>query len=298
MEEIKLESEEYQEPKFCVEVNTLPYSNSVVNNGLQVIKQEDCVYDDIEPKCILNLDKQINFDNGVTPQPFLFLPVKSEMQEVGRTSVPNGISSAACGSTSNVCSNNIATQEITSIHSGFSAKTLFIENEIDIEKNFFPQQGIVNMQDDDFKELYPVSAEIYENLNSRENNLNSYAHGQVMGSPFVCKICRMSFKENSDLIQHAHTHIYPCEVCKKMFTDKDSLERHMILHTKGEEQKRTPVIERVHVCETCNKSFFDKYRLGRHMRTHTGERPFTCELCKKSFSQKSNLNKHKRLHFQ
>ncbi|KAJ9576909.1 hypothetical protein L9F63_006527 [Diploptera punctata] len=262
MDEIKTEAEEYDDPvsKFFVESNTLPFSNSVVKNELQVNEQEENVYDDVEPKCILNLEKQVNFDNGITPQSFLYLPTHTEVQEVASTSLPSG-DSLVSELMPNMWSNNAGIQEFTGIHSSTSANTSGIENEIGYQKNFFLQPDSLTAQDD-FNKLYPISAEIYENINSNsristDSNLNGNSSVEMTGSPFVCEICHLSFTENSDLVQHA---------CK-----------------------------RIHRCEVCKKSFAEKFK--RHLRSHTGERPFTCDLCKKSFTQKSNLTKHKRIHF-
>uniref|UniRef100_A0A336KBL1 CSON007255 protein n=1 Tax=Culicoides sonorensis TaxID=179676 RepID=A0A336KBL1_CULSO len=75
----------------------------------------------------------------------------------------------------------------------------------------------------------------------------------------------------------------PHKGCGKSFRDNSAMRKH--LHTHG---------PRVHVCGECGKSFVESSKLKRHQLVHTGDRPYVCpfENCNKKFAQSTNLKSH------
>ena len=85
---------------------------------------------------------------------------------------------------------------------------------------------------------------------------------QTAGLPYMCTICRKTFKTPSHRVIHMRTH-------------------------SG---------EKPYICNICEKGFTNSSHLTRHMRTHSGEKPYPCNICEKEFSQQSNLHKHMKTH--
>lgn len=63
--------------------------------------------------------------------------------------------------------------------------------------------------------------------------------------------------------------LVPCphKGCGKSFRDNSAMRKH--LHTHG---------PRVHVCAECGKAFVESSKLKRHQLVHTGEKPFQCNF--------------------
>ncbi|XP_069113252.1 zinc finger protein 850-like [Argopecten irradians] len=77
-----------------------------------------------------------------------------------------------------------------------------------------------------------------------------------------------------------------CNVCGVTCSRKDTLERHLLLHTKR---------ERSFKCATCGKGFYEKYRLYKHEKTHDGM-TYDCDVCRRTFKSTVSLRDHMKGH--
>ncbi|XP_052602640.1 zinc finger protein 14-like [Peromyscus californicus insignis] len=107
---------------------------------------------------------------------------------------------------------------------------------------------------------------------------------------FVCKLCKESFIDSSDLINHEKSCIgekrYICKQCGKTFKDAKCFEKHRVTH-KG---------KKPYTCKYCGKVFTSSAYCNIHERIHTGEKPYACMHCGTAFSRSSHLNLHERSH--
>ena len=78
---------------------------------------------------------------------------------------------------------------------------------------------------------------------------------------------------------------FQCLYCQKTFTRKDSLQRHLLLHTKLHQ----------FTCDKCDKTFTRKDLFDAHTRHHNAPK-FKCDKCDKTFTTKSNLENHMKRH--
>lgn len=135
--------------------------------------------------------------------------------------------------------------------------------------------------------------------------------------------CERSFKRHQ--LIHTGQKPYECNVCDGKFTRMDSLQRHMLIHTKRIYMK-THEIKMTHTpannvsvtneladsvyksdklikylkqkpvkpmkCLNCDRSFTRRFHLLRHRLIHCGTRPSTCEICSKTFNRKDSMHKH------
>ncbi|KAI4800936.1 hypothetical protein KUCAC02_006201 [Chaenocephalus aceratus] len=108
--------------------------------------------------------------------------------------------------------------------------------------------------------------------------------------PFICSVCKKSFKQGRHLKEHMKIHTgekpFICSVCEKKFAGRGSLNRHIAIHTG----------EKPFSCSVCKKTFAGRGLLNMHMVIHTGEKPFNCSVCEKTFARKGYLNLHMRSH--
>ena len=163
--------------------------------------------------------------------------------------------------------------------------------------------------------------------------MHQESHSEVR--PFICNICRSSYKRHRNLLAHEQevhgifslgpgkekeSLSFSCDMCKKEFTTQKRLVIHMRTHT-GERpfhckqcgnqytsrsslyvhcrvvhEGRRCVQKGVFLCNVCSKSFATKQCLDVHVRTHTGEKPHVCNICNRAFAQRASLVHHTASH--
>ena len=111
--------------------------------------------------------------------------------------------------------------------------------------------------------------------------------------PFVCRICRKTFKQQAHRDAHIRTHTnhrpYICKDCGQAFKQSGHLNRHCL-------RRHTDRAELPHACSKYTQKFATKWDLEEHFRAHhlkgPQKRPYECPKCKLGFTQLSNLHTH------
>lgn len=100
----------------------------------------------------------------------------------------------------------------------------------------------------------------------------------------MCSICDngVRYKNQAALNYHVtkHTGLRPfiCDLCKKSFRSKETLRQHMERH------KSIPNYN----CEICGRGFPNKNHLKQHQLSHTDLKPFQCDVCHNFFKSQGN----------
>uniref|UniRef100_A0A8C4QWH8 C2H2-type domain-containing protein n=1 Tax=Eptatretus burgeri TaxID=7764 RepID=A0A8C4QWH8_EPTBU len=148
---------------------------------------------------------------------------------------------------------------------------------------------------------------------------------------FSCKICEMSFRSKSTLVQHLRCHKdavglsekseglealmtqdAPCD--KELVSEEKALTEAqpgsqtndtshegkegdkdlLVKHNKAD--LGSTVGDRPYACENCGLTFHQKFHLVAHFVCHMGEKPYSCKQCNKSFRRKPDLVRHLKSH--
>ncbi|KAK3921745.1 Zinc finger protein 2-like protein [Frankliniella fusca] len=142
---------------------------------------------------------------------------------------------------------------------------------------------------------------ICEVILPNSNSLKSHMLSHALGT-YECSLCKLNFKEKSELNNHlsqehgsCHSESkesteegreHRCEHCGKVFRSTIALRKHKTTHTG----------ERTVLCSLCGKTLANLNSLRVHMRIHSGERPYACSECGKSFKGPSELRSHSVTH--
>ncbi|KAL5292519.1 hypothetical protein ACFFRR_011368 [Megaselia abdita] len=116
-------------------------------------------------------------------------------------------------------------------------------------------------------------------------------------------------KENdSDMdCEESQTSTEPqCNVCDKSFKSIKLLQRHSVIHIKGDDNKITQKSKEPHQCPVCNKTFKLKKHLAQHKMTYKDcddsgnpkdpSKPHQCKICDSSFKFIRLLKRHQLTH--
>lgn len=171
---------------------------------------------------------------------------------------------------------------------------------------------------------------------SKEFNLNHHLkrHLKVHETPkpYICEICKESFKLKAQLNKHSIIHnpepiqlstenlstkkkTYKCPGCTLNFDKWSTLIKHKIEHRIQEKSFSCDLCEKTfftypgrqmhlrvihgiheakeHRCSTCGKCFSKKNSLDKHQNAvHLGIKGYPCDICPKEFAYKHTLDKH------
>lgn len=87
--------------------------------------------------------------------------------------------------------------------------------------------------------------------------------------------CEKRFYSPGKLLEHIEWHRNPdqfkCKVCEKIFNCRDTLNRHMAIHNRNENDAIR--------CELCGKSYFSVKGLKAHMDGKHREKNIPCDIC-------------------
>ncbi|KAK7862278.1 hypothetical protein R5R35_006646 [Gryllus longicercus] len=111
------------------------------------------------------------------------------------------------------------------------------------------------------------------------------AHLRWHGRPFVCGICKMTFKSAGSRKLHRKKHMQrlcKCSTCGDRFVNEIELQNHERKHT-----------DYPYECDVCDALYMVRYYLKIHMRKHTSRRPWKCWECKALFVERTSLDVHK-----
>jgi len=107
--------------------------------------------------------------------------------------------------------------------------------------------------------------------------------------PFMCSVCGMFFRLNSQLSIHSRIHSndrFKCPVCDKKFLHVQTLKDHMTKHSNCN----------AHICTLCGKALASQSSLANHMTIHKNNRPHECKICQKTFRLAFELQVHLHSH--
>ncbi|XP_067634643.1 zinc finger protein 234-like [Eurosta solidaginis] len=171
------------------------------------------------------------------------------------------------------------------------------------------------------------SCEICSRTYKSQNNLRMHLEkfhkpGKTDGiiQMHKCDDCTDEFKTLRSLEEHCLT-VHggmKCPYCDKRCTCRTNQQRHIELHTHGNERKfacdyedctkrfftrrqyqahkRTHTRGKDYICDQCGYTCRAPDMLKVHYRSHTGERPFACDVCGKNFISKSAVIEHRVAH--
>lgn len=148
--------------------------------------------------------------------------------------------------------------------------------------------------------------------------LRKHKQGHIKIHPYRCSRCHLTFKCQSQLAEHMHTHRednFPCDICNQVFVSKSSRAEHRKSHSfyqdcppppvsQAEKEPPTQVSESSlgysaefkYRCGVCQERFRDPEELSEHGCKAAKERPYSCTDCNKHFLHTSDLKKHRTSH--
>lgn len=91
---------------------------------------------------------------------------------------------------------------------------------------------------------------------------------------------------NYHLTKHSGLRPFICDICKKSFRSKETLRQHMECHK----------LHKNYNCEVCGRGFPNKNHLKQHQLSHTDLKPFRCDVCNNFFKSQGRLYNHKKIH--
>jgi len=156
-----------------------------------------------------------------------------------------------------------------------------------------------------------------------KSHLKQHTHSHSSARPYVCTICKKTYRTKGYLDVHLITHtnqIFPCSICNKEYSGPTYLREHI----RNKHQSRDKKFK----CEFCEAQFLSGYKLNRHMQSHLGEkdlpsssnfpeensvtkskdfkvkrkifrigeRPFKCKICSRRFHSMADWGLHVRTH--
>ncbi|THD21270.1 hypothetical protein D915_007758 [Fasciola hepatica] len=207
----------------------------------------------------------------------------------------NGGSDNSTSSSNSNNSKNNASGSVSTCMAPFVASTDGVTHRLDENKLTASPNGRTHR----LAAIAPATPDAFTtpapNSESRRNHAGSIYGTREMGRtpvrlvPCPHKGCGKSFRDNSAMRKHLHTHgprVHVCAECGKAFVESSKLKRHQLVHT-GEKPFQCNF-------EGCGKRFSLDFNLRTHVRIHTGDRPYICpfENCHKRFAQSTNLKSH------
>ncbi|CAI9733063.1 XP_029644716.1uncharacterized protein LOC115218876 [Octopus vulgaris] len=188
-------------------------------------------------------------------------------------------------SATNVLENNVAVTSTPSLSNGTSVDSSTTTVSVDTVNNVSASSTPEGTNSD-------IKCRLCRKTFKYESNLQSHMSAHKRRKCFKCEQCTKTFTFLSDYYQHTLLHhsgltLYTCDYCQEQFLSTSELESHRVTHDG----------KRPYQCRYCEKNYIRKGDLKKHLRVHSGERPYQCELCGKSFSAGSGqLAKHLRIH--
>ncbi|XP_026725209.1 gastrula zinc finger protein XlCGF58.1-like [Trichoplusia ni] len=155
---------------------------------------------------------------------------------------------------------------------------------------------------------------IVEERDEKYNMRESFNEIQSIERPYVCPVCKKSYKRKDHLKIHSWTHTKKdkvCSECGKTFHRRDHLLKHIQTHNrvfvdqipdlrtqdysdiKQEIDEDSNTLEGEVIIQEHEDTFNSKQSFNE---TQSAERPFMCPVCKKSYKRKDHLKIHSWTH--